>query len=102
MELIEILGFSAGLFVLLSFIIKDVTLMRIINILGTVQFAIYGVIIGAWAVWIINILILVIHSYYLAMFRPWKGKKAPKEPVICEKCKFEIQKDEIEQFNKEH
>jgi len=77
MGTIEILGFAAGIFVLASFVMRGEIWIRIVNSFGAALFAIYGLIIGAWAIWVINLLIVIVHIIYL--FLPKRGAKVNHE-----------------------
>jgi hypothetical protein len=61
----ELIGITGTLFVLLSFLMKDLTRVRIINIVGAVLFVIYGVLIGALSTWLLNGILVIIHIVYL-------------------------------------
>ena len=65
MDKIEILGIVATLFVLLSFSLKGELKIRFVNSFGAMLFVIYGVLIQAWSIWILNIALLMIHIYFL-------------------------------------
>ena len=64
----EIIGLTATLFVLLSFLMKRIELVRIINIIGAVLFVIYGVCINALSTWLLNGILIVIHIVYLTIY----------------------------------
>lgn len=66
----ELVGIAGTLFVLLSFLMKDLTKVRVINIIGAVLFVIYGLLIGAFATWLLNGVLVAVHIVYLI-----KGKK---------------------------
>ena len=66
----EILGIIATLFVLASFTFSAETRIRQINIVGAVLFVIYGIIIGAISVYVLNGALILIHIYKL-----WKKRK---------------------------
>ncbi|SHF07882.1 uroporphyrinogen decarboxylase [Chryseobacterium takakiae] len=60
------IGYSASLFIVLSFILKDVRKIRIVNMIGCICFVIYGIFNGMlWPVIIPNGLICFIQIYYL-------------------------------------
>ncbi len=60
------IGYSASLFIVLSFILKDVRKIRIVNMIGCICFVIYGIFSGMlWPVIIPNGLICFIQIYYL-------------------------------------
>ncbi len=61
----EIIGILGTLFVLLSFLMKDLKKVRIINIVGASLFVIYGILINALATWLLNAILIIIHLIYL-------------------------------------
>jgi len=65
----EIIGIIATLFVLLSFIFNNETRIRQINIVGAVLFVVYGIIISALSVYILNGALIIIHIYKLLKMR---------------------------------
>lgn len=65
----EIIGTIASIIVLLSFLMKGERRIRLINILGALVFVIYGVLIGAFSVWFLNSILVVIHIYKLIKSR---------------------------------
>lgn len=65
----EIIGLVASIFVLTSFIPKDVKLIRCINIVGCVIWVIYGLIVHGLSVWLMNLLVMIIHIYHLIQDR---------------------------------
>ncbi|WP_415324814.1 uroporphyrinogen decarboxylase [Chryseobacterium sp. MMS23-Vi53] len=65
-EVAAYIGYSASLFIVLSFILKDVRKIRIVNMIGCICFVIYGIFSGMlWPVIIPNGLICLIQIYYL-------------------------------------
>ena len=61
----EAIGILATLFVLGSFLVDGEMKIRRINIFGAILFVIYGVLIGALSVWLLNGALLFIHIYKL-------------------------------------
>lgn len=61
----EVIGIAGTLFVLLSFLMKDIRKVRIINIVGAVLFVVYGLLIGALSTWLLNGILVIIHIVYL-------------------------------------
>ena len=61
----EAIGILATLFVLGSFLVDGEKKIRKINIFGAILFIVYGVLIGALSVWLLNGALLVIHIYKL-------------------------------------
>lgn len=62
---IEVLGTIASILVLISFLMKGENQIRIVNILGAIIFVIYGVIINAFSVWLLNGILCFVHVYKL-------------------------------------
>jgi len=62
---IEILGILSTLFILASFILSGETKIRSVNIIGSMLFVIYGFLIGALSVWLLNGILIFIHIYKL-------------------------------------
>jgi len=69
----EIIGIIATLFVLLSFLFTAEKRIRQINIIGAVLFVVYGVVIGAISIYILNGALIIIHIYKLCKQR---GRKS--------------------------
>ena len=61
----EILGIIASVFVLISFLFKKERSIRLVNIFGAIMFVIYGVLINALSIWLLNGILIFIHLYYL-------------------------------------
>ena len=61
----EWIGYSASIFVVLSFIVNQLRLVRLINMIGCLCFVIYGVYFEAWPVVIPNAIVALIQVYYL-------------------------------------
>lgn len=63
---IELFGYSASLVVALSLMMNSVVKLRWINMTGAIMFTIYGLVIGALPVAILNSFIIGINIWYLA------------------------------------
>lgn len=61
----EIIGLTAMVFVLASFLSNKMRSTRIINIIGAVLFVIYGVLIHSPSTWMLNGVLVLVHIYYL-------------------------------------
>ena len=59
----DIIGLVATLFTLLSFLVKGEAKIRIINAIGCVFFVIYGLLIHALSVWLLNGIVLIVNAY---------------------------------------
>ena len=63
--MIEILGVCASLMVLISFLFRKEAHIRAVNIGGALLFVIYGHCIGAFSVWFLNSVLIIVHLYFL-------------------------------------
>lgn len=65
MNYIELIGYLASAFVLLSFVMKEMTKLRIVNIVGCSFFIAYGILIPSWPIIITNVAIVCVNTFYL-------------------------------------
>lgn len=72
--MIEMLGYVATIIVAISFLMKDVVKLRLVNSVGCLCFVLYGVWIGAIPVALLNGLIVAINAYYV--INSFKEKRA--------------------------
>jgi hypothetical protein len=64
--LIDLVGYGASFFVVLSFALKNIKKIRIINLMGCILFVIYGVLNEyLWPIIIPNAILCVIQIYHL-------------------------------------
>jgi len=66
-ELTEWVGYLAMTVLLISFTMKNVTKLRIINSVGCFFFVIYGLLISQYPIVITNVAIILINFYYLTL-----------------------------------
>lgn len=65
-NIINYIGYAASFFVLLSFILKDLKKLRMVNLVGCILFVIYGYYAGClWPVIIPNAILCFIQLYHL-------------------------------------
>ncbi len=62
---IEFVGYAASLLVAISLMMRSVLRLRVLNLFGALCFAIYGALIGAYPVAVVNVVIILINLYYL-------------------------------------
>lgn len=62
---IEYIGYGASFFVLLSFVMKKITTLRMVNIVGCTLFIIYGALITSWPIIVTNVAIVLVNTFYL-------------------------------------
>lgn len=68
MELIDILGYLGMGFVVLSFMMKNITWLRVVNIIGAILSAIYGLITKTYPTMYLNLALFLINSYFLITY----------------------------------
>ena len=61
----ELIGYVASGLVAISLMMRSILRLRIINLIGAIIFAIYGGLIGAYPIVIVNSIIVLINVYYL-------------------------------------
>lgn len=64
-NLIELFGYFASIIVAISFLMKYINKLRLVNTLGAICFVIYSVVIKAWPVALINIFVICVNIYHL-------------------------------------
>ena len=62
---IEWTGYAASLFVLLSFLMRNIRTLRYVNTVVCLFFVIYGFFLESWPVIITNVAIVLVNLYYL-------------------------------------
>lgn len=65
----ELIGIIATALVLISLTQSDVKRLRIINAVGSVVFVVYGLLIGALSVWLLNGICFFVNVYKLCKKR---------------------------------
>lgn len=63
--LYEIIGYVASALVAISLLMTSILRLRLINIIGAIVFVIYGLLIGAYPVAVVNFVIVLINLYQL-------------------------------------
>lgn len=61
----EVIGVAASLLVLVSFLFEKQETVRKINIFGALLFVLYGLLLGAFSIWFLNGVLILIHLFYL-------------------------------------
>lgn len=63
--LLELLGYTASVLIAIAMTMSSILRLRLINMTGAAAFAIYGTLIHAYPVAILNGFIVIVNSYYL-------------------------------------
>jgi hypothetical protein len=61
----EIIGYTASALVAISLMMSSIVKLRVINMIGAALFTLYGLLIGAYPVAVLNFTIVLIDLYYL-------------------------------------
>lgn len=69
---VELIGYLGSILVAISLMMKSLLRLRLINLFGALFFTIYGVLLGAYPVAVLNGLIVCIDVYYLIQM--WRQK----------------------------
>jgi len=67
---VDLLGYLAGIFLLLMASMNSMTWMRIFNIAGNLTFILYGCLAEVWPVVFLNTAMIGMHVYRLAKAKP--------------------------------
>jgi hypothetical protein len=66
-SLTEWIGYLASLVLMVSFLMKNINSLRIINSFGAILFVVYGILLAiSWPIIITNTFILGVNTYYLS------------------------------------
>jgi hypothetical protein len=63
--LYEVIGYAASILIALSLMMRAIVKLRVINMIGAATFCVYGMLIGAYPVAVMNGFIVLINIYYL-------------------------------------
>ena len=74
----EWVGYAASLALIISFMMKNINTLRIINSIGAVLFVVYGIMLEtSYPIIITNVFILMVNVYYLTFKRKVAFEKLP-------------------------
>ena len=66
-SLTEWIGYTASVVLMISFLRKNISKLRIINSIGALLFVVYGIMLAiSWPIIITNTFILGVNTYYLS------------------------------------
>ncbi|WP_294376707.1 YgjV family protein [uncultured Clostridium sp.] len=69
---VEYIGYAASILIGISMFMKNMVKLRLINLIGSLLFSIYGFIIKAYPVAIVNIVIVFTNMYYIYKLKKLK------------------------------
>jgi hypothetical protein len=61
----EIIGYIASILVAVSLMMSSILKLRVVNLIGAAFFTVYGLLIGAYPIVVVNFIIVLIDLYYL-------------------------------------
>lgn len=70
----ELIGWIATIFIIISFIQKDMFRLRLLSLVGAVFWIVYGLIAETWSIVFLNVFISLIQVYWLRRIRLKKKK----------------------------
>lgn len=62
---VDVIGYVASAIVLISFLFKNIKVVRIVNIIGAIFFVVYGLLLPTYPTMIMNLALIGVHCYYL-------------------------------------
>ena len=65
MRTVELIGYIASVMIFISILSSSILKLRIINLVGSGIFAVYGFLIGSIPTGLMNTLIVIVNIYYL-------------------------------------
>lgn len=63
--LVELVGIVGTIFILLSFVKTGEKRIRQLNLVGSIIYVIYGILISSFSTTVLNIIMIIVHIYYL-------------------------------------
>lgn len=73
MKFIDIFGYIGSFVVLVSFLMKDIIMLRIVNTIACIMFVVYGWVMDVYPVVITNIIVIAINGFYILKHYLKKG-----------------------------
>jgi len=102
METVEIIGLAASVLVLISFLMREIRVIRMISICGCIFWIVYGVWLGALSIWLLNGILILVHIYFLIRMRKGKKQVSAKANAVqsAQTIDQRLQKFSRDTFNK--
>lgn len=72
----EIIGWIATVFIIISFLQKDIIKLRLFSLVGAILWTLYGLIGQSWSIVFLNIVITIIQVFWIAKLKYDKNKKS--------------------------
>ena len=78
---IELIGYVASALIAFSMMLSSILRLRVINLAGALAFTVYGILIGAIPVALLNGLIVLVNAHYLLRMLRAKEIFPPSQPA---------------------
>lgn len=72
----EIIGWIATVFIIISFLQKDIIKLRLFSLVGAILWTLYGLIGQSWSIVFLNLVITIIQVFWIAKLKYDKNKKS--------------------------
>lgn len=66
---LEVIGWIATVFIILSFIQRDMFRLRLLSLVGALFWTMYGLISGSWSIVFLNVVVSIIQMYWVFKIR---------------------------------
>jgi hypothetical protein len=63
--MIEAFGYIASVVLFISYLMRDIIKLRLINTIACAMFLIYGLLLGLIPVVVVNVMVIIVNLYYL-------------------------------------
>jgi hypothetical protein len=71
----EIIGWIATVFIIISFLQKDIIKLRLFSLVGAILWTLYGLIGQSWSIVFLNAMIILIQVFWIVKLIRIKNKK---------------------------
>jgi hypothetical protein len=71
----EIIGWIATVFIIISFLQKDIIKLRLFSLVGAILWTLYGLIGQSWSIVFLNVMIILIQVFWIVKLIRIKNKK---------------------------
>jgi len=71
----EIIGWIATVFIIISFLQKEIIKLRLFSLVGAILWTLYGLIGQSWSIVFLNVMIILIQVFWIVKLIRIKNKK---------------------------
>jgi len=77
--LAEVFGIIAGVLMLISFAMPKQLYIRLLGVVACSFFVVYGLLLTAWSLWILNTIMILINIYYIIKLLRGRNRETQAE-----------------------